>query len=123
MIERVIFTEEADQDIGESYDWFEIREPGLGEEFLRCVETCLLTLKRHPQLYPVAGNGFRWVPVRRFPCAALRICVWFAWSGEDSPRGRQGCGEPVRSGRRGTTLVRCGTRSRLRRRASSSGRG
>ena len=38
MIERVIYTEEADDDVGESYDWYESREPGLGEDFLRCVE-------------------------------------------------------------------------------------
>jgi hypothetical protein len=46
MIERVIFTPEADHDIAESYNWYESREPGLGEDFLRCVEACLLTIQR-----------------------------------------------------------------------------
>jgi hypothetical protein len=31
MIERVIFTPEADDDVAASYDWYESREPGLGE--------------------------------------------------------------------------------------------
>ena len=38
MIERVIYTEEADGDVSEAYGWYESREPGLGEDFLRCVE-------------------------------------------------------------------------------------
>lgn len=67
MIERVIFTEEADQDVADSYDWFESREPGLGEEFLRCIESCILTIQRHPHLYPTAVNQFRRALARRFP--------------------------------------------------------
>jgi hypothetical protein len=67
MIERVIYTSGADDDIAESYDWFENREPGLGEEFLRCVEACVLTIQRHPQSYPVAVDNFRRALVRRFP--------------------------------------------------------
>lgn len=29
MIERVIYTPEADDDVSESYNWYESREPGL----------------------------------------------------------------------------------------------
>ena len=67
MIERVIYTPEADDDVAESYDWYESREPGLGEDFLRCVETCVLTIQRHPQLYPVAVDEFSRALIRRFP--------------------------------------------------------
>ena len=67
MIERVIYTSGADSDIAEAYNWFEDREPGLGEEFLRCVEACVLTIRRHPKLYPVAVDNFRRALVRRFP--------------------------------------------------------
>ncbi len=35
MIERVIYTPEAEQDVADAYSWYEAREPGLGEEFLR----------------------------------------------------------------------------------------
>jgi hypothetical protein len=41
MIERVVFTPEADDDVVRAYGWYEEREPGLGEEFLRCVEACV----------------------------------------------------------------------------------
>lgn len=67
MIERVEFTPEADDDISEAYDWYEQREPGLGEEFLRSVEACLAILRRHPLLFPVAVDEFRRALVRRFP--------------------------------------------------------
>ena len=67
MIERVIYTPEAEQDVAEAYNWYEAREPGLGEDFLRCVEVCMLTIQRHPELYPVAVDEFRRALVRRFP--------------------------------------------------------
>jgi plasmid stabilization system protein ParE len=67
MIERVIYTPEADDDVAKSYDWYESREPGLGEDFLRCVEACLLTIERHPHAFPVAVDEFRHAPIRRFP--------------------------------------------------------
>jgi len=67
MIERVFYTVEADEDVVVSYGWYESHEPGLGEEFLRCVEACVFTIQRHPDLYPVAVDGFRRALVRRFP--------------------------------------------------------
>jgi plasmid stabilization system protein ParE len=67
MIERVTYTPEADDDIAESYDWYEGREPGLGDDFLRCVEACVLGIHRHPELYPVAVDEFRRALIRRFP--------------------------------------------------------
>jgi len=38
MIDQVIFLAEAEDDIAESYTWYEEREPGLGEEFLRALK-------------------------------------------------------------------------------------
>ena len=67
MIERVIFTPEADDDVAGSYDWYESREPGLGEDFLRSVEACVRGIQRHPEMYPAAIDEFRRAPIRRFP--------------------------------------------------------
>ena len=67
MIEQVIYTPEAEDDVVDSYNWYESHEPGLGEYFLRCVEACVLTIQRHPQLYPSAVDEFRRALVRRFP--------------------------------------------------------
>src|SRR5205814_7737762 len=67
MIERVIFTEEAENDVVSHYAWYQDREPGLGEDFLRCVEACVLTIQRNPRLYSVVFDDFRRALVRRFP--------------------------------------------------------
>ena len=67
MIRKVIFTPEANGDVAESYGWYEEREPGLGEEFLRAVEACVSTIQRYPRMYPVARDEFRRAPTRRFP--------------------------------------------------------
>jgi plasmid stabilization system protein ParE len=67
MIEHVVFTPEADDDIAEAYGWYEAREPGLGEDFLRCVEACVLVIQRHPEIFPVAVDEFRRALIRRFP--------------------------------------------------------
>jgi plasmid stabilization system protein ParE len=67
MIEKVIYTPEAEEEIADAYNWYEAREPGLGEDFLRCVEACVLTIQRHPELYPTAVDEFRRALVRRFP--------------------------------------------------------
>jgi plasmid stabilization system protein ParE len=67
MIEGVIHTPEASLDVAESYGWYESREPGLGEEFLRCVEACILLIQRHPEMFPRAVDEFRRALIRRFP--------------------------------------------------------
>jgi len=67
MIERVIFSSDADDDVAASYDWYESREPGLGEDFLRSIEACVRGIQRHPEMYPVAIDEFRRAPIRRFP--------------------------------------------------------
>ena len=67
MIEHVVFTPEADDDIAEAYGWYEAREPGLSEDFLRGVEACVLVIQRHPEIFPVAVDDFRRALIRRFP--------------------------------------------------------
>ena len=67
MIERVIFTSEADDDVAASYDWYERREPGLGEDFLRSIEVCIGGIQRHPEMYSVAIDEFRRAPYSPLP--------------------------------------------------------
>ena len=67
MADRVIYTPEAAQDVADAYRWYESRQPGLGEEFLRCVEACVQRIQRHPLIYPIAVDEFRRGLIRRFP--------------------------------------------------------
>ncbi len=38
MAVELIIAQEAQQDVDEAYSWYEDRRPGLGEEFLTCVD-------------------------------------------------------------------------------------
>jgi len=67
MVEHVIFTPEADDDVAAAYGWYEAREHGLGEDFLRCVEAGVQVICRNPQIYPVAEGEIRHALLRRFP--------------------------------------------------------
>lgn len=67
MIKQIIYVPDAEEDVVDSYDWYESREPGLGEDFLRSIEACLAIIQRHPYLFPVVQEELRHAPIRRFP--------------------------------------------------------
>lgn len=64
-----ILVPEAKADVADAYLWYEDQSLGLGMEFLRCVETTLLSIQRTPSIYPVAHETYRRALVRRFPFA------------------------------------------------------
>lgn len=41
--------------------------PGLGEEFLNCVDACIQAICRMPELYMKVHEEYRRASVRRFP--------------------------------------------------------
>ena len=60
---------EARQDIASAVAWYEQQSPGLGLEFLRCFEAVVVSIQRHPLMYPVVSLDYRRALVRRFPYA------------------------------------------------------
>jgi plasmid stabilization system protein ParE len=69
MAKNLIILPEAELDITEAYDWYQERELGLGEEFLRCIDASIQTIKRNPEIYVFAHEKYRRALVRRFPYA------------------------------------------------------
>lgn len=67
MVAKLIIAPEAEQDLSDAYAWYEDRRLGLGEEFLSCVDACVHSICRTPELYPVVYENYRRVLVRRFP--------------------------------------------------------
>jgi plasmid stabilization system protein ParE len=67
MAAELTLAPEAEQDVAEAYAWYESRRPGLGEEFLSCVDACIEAIRRTPDLYPVVHVNYRRGLVRRFP--------------------------------------------------------
>jgi plasmid stabilization system protein ParE len=64
-----IFLPEAEQDIAESYAWYEEQAPYLGEQFLLCIDASILSIRRTPNLYAIAYQRYRRALLRRFPYA------------------------------------------------------
>jgi len=50
MSKNLILLSQAEQDITEAYDWYQQRELGLGEEFLRCIDASIQTIERNPEI-------------------------------------------------------------------------
>jgi plasmid stabilization system protein ParE len=69
MAAELMLAPEAEQDISEAYDWYEQRRPGLGEEFLGCVDACIQRLCRSPELFAKVYEEYRRALIRRFPYA------------------------------------------------------
>jgi len=92
VVKKLILLPEAVQDITDAYAWYENQQPGLGEEFLRCVEACLLAMKRNPDMYAVIHETYRRALVRRFPYAIFyehhksTITVYSVFHSSQDPR-------------------------------------
>lgn len=67
MAVELIIAPEVEHDISEAYAWYEGRRVGLGEEFPSCVDACIHTICRTPELYAVVHDDYRRGLVRRFP--------------------------------------------------------
>ena len=67
VLRNLVILPEAEQDAAQAYIWYEEREPGLGEEFLRCVDACAQFIQRNPEMYRVVHENYRRGVVRRFP--------------------------------------------------------
>jgi len=65
------FLPEARQDIADAFAWYEQQSLGLGLEFLRSLEAMILSIQRHPLMYPTVFADYRRALVRRFPYAVF----------------------------------------------------
>ena len=69
MAAELVIAPEAQGDLEEAYAWYEHQRIGLGEEYLRCVDACIETLTRSPEMYALLHETYRRALVRRFPYA------------------------------------------------------
>jgi plasmid stabilization system protein ParE len=64
---ELIIRPEAEEDMNQSYLWYEERREGLGAEFLLSVEATLESISRFPEMYPKIYKHVRRALLRRFP--------------------------------------------------------
>ena len=57
--QRVTIRPEAEVDIADAYQWYEVQRKGLGESFLLCVEEALARASRNPSSYPIVYKKAR----------------------------------------------------------------
>ena len=67
MSRRFIVRPEAEAEMIDAFDWYEDRVPGLGLEFLLCVDAVFSAIQRTPQHYPRVHKTARRALSRRFP--------------------------------------------------------
>lgn len=64
----LILTEKAQEDLDVAYQWYEEQEPGLGKEFIRCIDAIIAQIKRNPLHHQVVqSEHVRRALTNRFP--------------------------------------------------------
>lgn len=67
MSRRLTVRPEAEAEMADAFDWYEDRVPGLGSDFLLCLDAVLRAIVRSPQQYPRVHKTVRRALTRRFP--------------------------------------------------------
>ena len=57
----------AVDDLREAHAWYEEQRPGLGNEFLLCIEAILDQITANPVRFPLIHREIKRAVVRRFP--------------------------------------------------------
>lgn len=64
---RLLLNLDTREEIVDAYEWYERQSVGLGEEFLRALETRLYSIQRNPLMHPVVHRQIRRSLTRKFP--------------------------------------------------------
>lgn len=95
----VLVKPEAEADTREAYTWYEAKRPGLGDEFLLCLEAAIETARREPEACPTVHGAVRRAFTKRFPDGVFFvresevIVVHAVYHAARNPRGWQGRAE------------------------------
>jgi plasmid stabilization system protein ParE len=64
---KVFIEPEAEAEIEHAAEWYQQEAPGLGNTFIRAVQTAVALLGRQPAIYAVAYGRVRRIHLRHFP--------------------------------------------------------
>lgn len=82
----------AEADIQEAYEYYEECRPGLGQDFILCLEASLDKITKTPDHYPVIHRNIHRILLKRFPFGVFfivkenTIVVLAVMHGSRSPR-------------------------------------
>ena len=93
---EVIFQPIADAEVEAAYAWYEDKQSGLGDEFLRAVAVVIEILSRDPKRFAMTESPYRWAKMRKFPygihysveskTVLILACLHFRQSKENWPK-------------------------------------
>jgi plasmid stabilization system protein ParE len=63
------------RDIREARDWYEQRQPGLGQAFVNAVQDGVDLIGRAPETYALVSGRTRRAPLSRFPYSILYVAT------------------------------------------------
>lgn len=73
MKHRLIVRPEAERDITEAAQWYERRDPGLGADFLRCVDASIAFISRNPLAMAKHYKEHHRALLQRFPYGVFYV--------------------------------------------------
>ncbi|MFZ4800837.1 MAG: type II toxin-antitoxin system RelE/ParE family toxin [Chlorobium sp.] len=71
MSNNIIFIPDAQDDMINAFDWYELQQAGLGNKFLFDIEYCLQRISFSPNMYLVVYKQYHRAVVKKFPYAVL----------------------------------------------------
>ena len=61
------FSSRSQKEIAKSWQWYEERQPGLGDRFLKEVVTKIKLIEQQPERYPTRFKSYKETPLAVFP--------------------------------------------------------
>jgi len=61
------FNQQSHDEYIEAYEWYELKQKGLGDKFMNCVDKRLEQIKEHPEYYGKRYGNYRETKVENFP--------------------------------------------------------
>ena len=62
-----IFSSRVQKEIAKSWEWYEERQRGLGDRFVKEVLTKIKLIEQHPERYPTRHKSYKETPIAVFP--------------------------------------------------------
>ena len=72
---NIIISNDAQEDLLQSSDWYEEQNNGLGEKFMLSIENCFETITNNPFIFAVYYSNVRKAKINKFPYSIFYFIV------------------------------------------------
>ncbi len=73
MTHAIVLLRKAEEDIGSAFQWYEMQQPGLGEDFLVRLRQSLEGVGRLPESFPLIHKNVRRALVTKYPYVVFYV--------------------------------------------------